>query len=183
TKNGIDLSKLQLRPRRSFVDDRCLQIKLLPRRYCRADEADGEVEVVGVAKIAQPRKPQRVLDRRVPVRMREHRGDDVRDVQEAKEDEELFELFVVAVDDEYPDEHGDDRNRDPLADVKERGAGADAGEFADDVAEVAEDEPEHQHGGDAEAELFADELAEALACDDAHARGDLLRKGEHKRHG
>src|ERR1700733_7249572 len=102
--------------------------------------------------------------------MCQHRGDDVGDVKEAEDDEKLFELLVVAVDDKHPDEYSDDRDRDPLVDVEERGAGADAGEFADDIAEVAEDKAEHQHGGGTEAELFADEFAKTLAGDNAHAR-------------
>ncbi len=48
----------------------------------------------------------------------------------------------------------------------------------DDVAEVDDDEQDHDDEGDAEAELFADEVAEAFAGDDAHAGAHLLHDDE-----
>ncbi len=116
--------------------------------------------------------------REVPVGAAEHAGDDVGDVEDAGDEEDLFDALVVALDDESPDEEGADGDADVLADVEELHAAGDAGELGDDVAVVDDDEQDHHHEGDAQAELFADEVAEAFAGDDAHARAHLLHDDE-----
>ncbi len=73
---------------------------------------------------------------------------------------------------------GADGDADVFGDVEELHAAGDAGELGDDVAEVDDDEQDHDDEGHAEAELFADEVAEALAGDDAHAGAHLLHDDE-----
>ena len=114
----------------------------------------------------------------MPVGAAEHAGDDVGDVEDAGDEEDLFDALVVALDDQGPDEEGADGDADVLADVEELHAAGDAGELGDDVAVVDDDEQDHHHEGDAEAELFADEVAEAFAGDHAHARAHLLHDDE-----
>src|SRR5262249_22940405 len=53
-----------------------------------------------------------------------------------------------------------------------------AREFRDDVTEIARDQAKHEEERDAQAVFFADEFAQSLSGDHAHARGDLLRKGQ-----
>ena len=53
-----------------------------------------------------------------------------------------------------------------------------AGELRDDVAEIGDDERQHQPERDAEAELLADEIAQPLAGDRAHPRRHLLDDDE-----
>ena len=114
----------------------------------------------------------------MPVGAAEHAGDDVGDVEDAGDEEDLFDALVVALDDERPDDEGADRDADVFGDVEELHAAGDAGELGDDVGEVDDDEQDHDDEGDAEAELFADEVAEAFAGDDAHAGAHLLHDDE-----
>ena len=114
----------------------------------------------------------------MPVGAAEHAGDDVGDVEDAGDEEDLFDALVVALDDEHPDDEGADGDANVFGDVEELHAAGDAGELGDDVGEVDGDEQDHDDEGDAEAELFADEVAEALAGDDAHARAHLLHDDE-----
>jgi len=53
-------------------------------------------------------------------------------------------------------------------------AAGDADELRHDVAEVDDDQQQHQDEGHAQAELFADEIAQALAGDGSHAGTHFL---------
>ena len=66
-------------------------------------------------------------------------------------------------------------------DAEQLEAARDAGELRHDVAEVRDDEREHQEERHAEAELLADEIAQALAGDRAHPRRHLLHDDQRDR--
>ncbi len=110
----------------------------------------------------------------MPVGAAEDAGDDVGDVEDAGDEEDLFDALVVAFDDEGPDESGAQGHADVLGDVKELHASGDAGELRDHVAEVDDDEQHEEEQGDAQAELFADEIAETFAGDGTHAGAHFL---------
>ena len=158
----------------AFLDNRGLQVELHPRRDGGADDPDGHVDVGLVT-------PDRALgqaggfdERVVPVRPAEHAGDDVRDVKHAGDEEDLLDLFVVALDDQRPDEHRADGHADVFADAEEADGAGDSDEFRDDVVEVDHHQQDHHDERHAQAELLADEVGEALAGDGAHARAHFL---------
>ena len=78
-----------------------------------------------------------------------------------------------------PDDGRRQRHDDVLRDAEQLEAARDAGELGDDVAEVGDDQREHQQERDAEAELLADQIAQPLAGDRAHPRRHLLH--DHQR--
>ncbi len=110
--------------------------------------------------------------------MREHAGDDVGEVDHRGEEEDFLDALVIAADGEQPDEKGADGDGDVFGDVEELEAAGDAGEFADDVAEVHQHQQQHDDDGEAEAEFLADEVGEAFAGDGAHARAHFLDDDE-----
>ena len=120
--------------------------------------------------------------RRLPVGMRQQAGDDVADVEAGRRQKDLLDAVVGALDDEQPD---DDRGRSGTTmyrdDAEQLEAARDAGELRHDVAEVRDDEREHQEERDAEAELLADQVAQPLAGDRAHARRHLLHDDQRDR--
>ncbi len=91
-----------------------------------------------------------------PIRLHQEAGDDVGDVEDAGEEEDLFDALVVAFDDDEPDGEGGERNGDVAADVEEFERAGDSGKLGHDVGHVGEDEHAHQEERDAQAELFAD---------------------------
>ncbi len=143
-----------------------------------ADDADGHVDIGAVAKHASGWQLDGLDEREVPVGPAEHAGDDVGDVEDAGDQEDLFDALVIALHDQDPDERRCDRHTDILGDVEELHAAGDSGELGGYVAEVDDDQEKEDDEGCAEAELFADEVAEAFAGDRSHASAHLLHDDE-----
>ena len=98
-------------------------------------------------------------------------------------EEDLLHRLVAALDDDDPDEGRAERDAGPDRDSEEREAARDTGEFGDHIAEVGQNQTDHEEKGDAEAKLFADQIAEALAGDGSHAGSHLLHHDEGQSHG
>src|SRR5258708_7499981 len=162
----------------AFVHDGGLQVELHPGGDGGANDADGHVDVGFVGPDAARGKLDGFDHGEVPVGAAENARHDVGDVEGAGDEEDFFDAFVVAFDDEGPDDEGADGDAHVFGDVEELHAAGDAGELGRDVGEVDDDEQDHDDEGDAEAELFADEVAEAFAGDDAHACAQLLYDDE-----
>ena len=113
--------------------------------------------------------------------MREQAGDDVADVERRRREEDLLDAVVGAAHDQQPDDDRRDRHDDVPREAEQLQAARDAGELRDDVAEVRDDERDHQEERDAEAELLADQIAQPLAGDGAHPRRHLLHDDQRDR--
>ena len=158
----------------TLFDDRRLQVELHPRRDRRADQANHHRQVAIVAEADAGRLSDRRERRRFPVRVREHAGDDIRQVEQRSGQEDLFDAAVRAMDDDRPYDEGAQRHDDVLRDAEEFQAAGDTGKLGHHVAEIRDDERQHQPERHAESELLANEIAQALAGDRTHPGGHLL---------
>lgn len=113
-----------------------------------------------------------------PLGMGEDGGDDVDEIEGGGGEEESFEFFEAAFDDEEVNEEGGEGDGEEFVDMENFEGGGDAGEFGGDGADVGDEEDDHDDSCPAESEFFADEGGEAFTGDESHARSDFLGDGE-----
>src|SRR5579864_62238 len=112
---------------------------------------------------------------------RQDSGENISDVNERGDKKYFLYAFVLALDYYEPDDDCANRNGDVFGESKKFKAAGDPGKFAEDVAEVDEEDGEHHEKGDAKTEFLADQVAQSFAGDCAHACGNFLDHDE--RHG
>ena len=88
----------------SLLHDRRLQIELHPWGDGGADDADGHVHVCLVAPDGVGGQLDGGQERVVPAGLREHAGKDVGDIDDGGDEEDFFRAFVVAANDQEPDQ-------------------------------------------------------------------------------
>ena len=113
--------------------------------------------------------------------MRQQARHDVRHVEQGRGQEDLLDAFVGALDDEHPDGGRGERHDDVARDAEDLQAARHAGEVGDDVAEVGDDQRQHQEERQPEAEFLANQIAQPLARDGAHARDHFLHHDQRDR--
>ena len=113
-------------------------------------------------------------------------GDDVADVEGGGEQKDLLDAAVGSLDDEHPYDHRRDRHDDVSRHSKQLETACDAGEIGHDVAEVRDDQRQHQEERHAEAEFLPDQIAQAFPRRGPHACRHLLhddQRGRDRNHG
>src|SRR5260370_34388972 len=91
-----------------LVDDGGLQVELHPGGDGGADDADGHVDVGFVRPDAAWGELDGFDEGEVPVGAADHAGDDVGDVEDAGDEEDLFDALEVALHDDRHDDEGAD---------------------------------------------------------------------------
>ena len=166
----------------ALLHDRRLQVELHPRRDRRADQPDHHVAGSRNCGCRRLRAADRRERGRLPVGMRQHARRRCSRRRTADADQEdLFDAVVGALDHEHPDDRRGERHDDVARDAEQLEAARDAGELRHHVAEVGDDQRQHQEERDPEAELLANQIAQALAGDRAHARRHLLHDDQRDR--
>ena len=114
------------------------------------------------------------MERRAPIRPRQHAGHEIGDVHGGERQEDALDLAVVAARHEQPHAHRDRRHGQPRRDVGQAERGSHARELRHGRAEVGDEEGEHRERRHLEAELLADQRRQTLAGHGPHARAHLL---------
>ena len=93
-----------------------------------------------------------------PIRLGQDRGNDVRDVKPARNQEDDFDLAIGSSKHQNPNQDRGDGNSDVPADVKHFHRRSHAGELRHDVGQVHKESRDHHKKRGAETELLANEI-------------------------
>ncbi len=154
----VQLGGFVLTPSDTFFDHRGLQIELHPRCDRGADHSDGHEQVVVLEQF-----PSRQLESADggfdPVGLGQGPGKNVGNVNEGGDQEYFFDALVLTFNHNQPDNDCADRDCLVTGKAEQLKTAGNTGEFAQDVAEVDEQDGDHHEEGDAEAEFFANQVA------------------------
>src|SRR6185437_8362965 len=143
----------------SFFDHRRLHVELHPGGDGGADDGDGHINVTGFVPYRMRRQFDGGEHSGMPGRSGQKAGEDVGQIESGGDEKDFFHAFVIAFDDQQPDQRGADGHGDIFTDMEQLQAAGDAGKLRHDVAEVHDDQQDHHDEGDAQTKLFADEIA------------------------
>src|SRR5947209_16037362 len=161
--------------RDALLDERALLEELHVRRDGRAEQADEDEDVVGVALDRRHEGPARD---RVPVGVAHDRRDGVGEEDERHQKEDFLDPLVRAEDDEIPEHRRGERHGQVAADAEEFRGRADADELADDQPAVGDEDDRDGEERPADAEALAYEVEEAAPRRRAQTRAHLLHDRE-----
>src|SRR5580765_3231748 len=116
-----------------------------------------------------------------PVWMSENGGKEIREVEDAGDQKNDFNLPIGTFQNQNPNEESSQGNRDILGDAEKFHGDGNAGKFSNDVGEIDEKTCGHDKERGAESEFLANEIGETFAGNDAHAsahfHGDVQGDG------
>src|SRR5438477_8621810 len=170
----VQARRFVLAPGHTFFDDGSLQIKLHPGSDGGAHHGDHHVEITRLPEHFAGRWLYRGDESVDPGLFRQDPGEDISHIKERSHQENLFHGFVLAFEDDYPNDECADGNRDVLGKPEQFETTRDAGKLSDHIAEVDDQDADHHEEGNADPILFADEVAETLASDSSHTGRDLM---------